>query len=77
MENIEVAPNGQLTLPMNICQELGVDNGGNLGIKKNKNGEYVLISAYQAAFAEIRESMAGEAEKVGLHSIEDIVALVK
>jgi len=42
-----------------------------------KNGQYMLANPTMIAFENVQSAFDGEAERLGLSSIDDVVALVK
>ncbi|MDR2670971.1 MAG: AbrB/MazE/SpoVT family DNA-binding domain-containing protein [Oscillospiraceae bacterium] len=71
-----VSVKGQVTIPIEIRKKLGLKDGDKV-IFMEKNGDFVLLNANRLAFAEFQRDMAGEAERAGLHSEQDVVDLVK
>jgi len=71
-----VTSKGQVTIPIEMRRQLGIREGDKvLFINNGKN--IIIANAAMAAFAELQEALAGEAERVGLKSEDDVVAMVK
>jgi AbrB family looped-hinge helix DNA binding protein len=67
---------GQVTIPVEIRRRLGLKDGDKV-VFMEKSGEIVLMNSNRLAFEEFQRDMAGEAEKAGLKSEQDVVGLVK
>jgi len=76
IENAKVRPKGQITLPKNVRKILGVDSGDRVTFLISDGIVQIVNSAVYAMQA-FQNEMAGEAERTGLASDEDIMALVK
>ena len=79
MNDIELAKitsKGQITLPINIRRILKLNDGDKVAFIK-KDGQYVVINPTMLAFENARKAFEGEAERLGLKDIDDIVALIK
>ncbi|MDL2263506.1 AbrB/MazE/SpoVT family DNA-binding domain-containing protein [Synergistaceae bacterium OttesenSCG-928-I11] len=75
VENAKVMAKGQITLPKDIRDALGVQTGDRVTLIR-QNDQVILMNAAVYAMKMLQASMAGEAEKAGLHSDEDVVDLV-
>ncbi len=72
----KVMSKGQITIPKEIRQKLGVDTGDKVMIIWD--GERVsMMNPVAYALKMIQKEMEGEAEKVGLGTEEEIVAYCK
>lgn len=72
----KVMSKGQITIPKEIRQKLGVDTGDKVMIIWD--GERVsMMNPIAYALKMIQKEMEGEAEKVGLGTEEEIVAYCK
>lgn len=76
IDNAKVMAKGQVTIPKDIRTVLGVSSGDRVTFVAEGNSVKIVNSAIYAMQVLQRE-MAGEAEKAGLTSEEDIIALVK
>lgn len=76
VDNAKVMAKGQVTIPKDVRQVLGVSCGDRVSfIVEGKNVRIVNSALY--AMQMLQDEMTGEAEKSGLASDEDILALVK
>lgn len=76
VDNAKVMPKGQVTIPKDVRQVLGVSYGDRVSfIVEGKNVSIVNSALY--AMQMLQDVMTGEDEKAGLTSDEDILALVK
>ena len=46
-------------------------------ISKEKDGQYILVNPAKIAFNEAQKAFEGEAERLGLKDLNDVVSLVK
>ena len=67
---------GQVTIPVEIRKKLSLKNGDKV-VFIEKRGDIVLMNSNRLAFEEFQREMAGEAERAGINSEQDIVDLVK
>ena len=71
-----ISVKGQVTIPVEIRRKLGLKDGDKV-VFMEKSGEIVLMNSNRLAFQEFQRDMAGEAEKAGLGTEQDVVNLVK
>lgn len=76
VDNAKVMAKGQITLPKDIREALGVKTGDRVTLISQDN-QVIMMNSAVYAMKMLQSSMEGEAEKVGLHSDEDVVDLVK
>ena len=76
VDNAKVMAKGQITLPKDSREALGVKTGDRVTLISQNNQVIVMNSAVYA-MKMLQSSMEGEAKKAGLHSDEDVVDLVK
>lgn len=76
VDNAKVMAKGQVTIPKDIREVLGVASGDCITFIVEGNTVRIVNSAVYAMQVLQRE-MAGEAERTGLTSDEDVMALVK
>lgn len=76
MDNAKVMSKGQVTIPKEIRKVLGVDSGDRVTFIVN-DGEVRIVNSTVYAMRMLQEEMAGEAEKAGIKSEQDVVDLVK
>ena len=76
MDIAKISTKGQVTIPVEIRRKLGL-KGGDRVVFVRKGNDIVLKRSNRLAFEEFQKKMAGKAERVGLHSEQDVVDLVK
>jgi len=76
MELAKITAKGQITIPKNIRNQLNLSDGGKVAFVK-ENGRYYVANPTMIAFKEIQEEFRGEAERLGLKDVDDVVDLVK
>ena len=76
VDNAKVMAKGQVTIPKDIREVLGVTSGDRITFIVEGNTVRIVNSAVYAMQVLQRE-MAGEAERTGLTSDDDVMALVK
>lgn len=76
VDNAKVMSKGQITIPKDVREVLGVSSGDRVTfIVEGSNVRIVNSAVY--AMQILQQDMAGEAERTGLTSEDDIMALVK
>jgi AbrB family looped-hinge helix DNA binding protein len=75
IDNAKVLPKGQITIPKDIRDHLKINVGDRLTLVC-ENDRLVLMSSAMFALKEFQKAMAGEAEKVGISSDEDVVDII-
>lgn len=75
VDNAKVMAKGQITLPKDIRDALGVTTGDRVTLIQQDN-QVIMMNSAVYAMKMLQSSMAGEAEKAGLRSDEDVAALV-
>lgn len=75
IDNAKVMSKGQVTIPKDVRDVLGVSNGDRVTFVV-ENGSVHIFNSAVYAMKMFQSQMAGEAEKAGLTSEEDIQALV-
>lgn len=76
VDNAKVMAKGQITIPKDVRDVLGVSNGDRVTFIVEGNTVRMVNSAVYAMQV-LQQEMTGEAERTGLISEEDVVALVK
>ena len=76
VDNDKVMAKGQVTIPKDIREVLGVSSGDRISFIVEGNTVRIVNSAVYA-MQMLQREMAGEAERAGLNSDEDVLALVK
>ena len=76
IDNAKVMAKGQITIPKDVRTVLGVSNGDRVTFIVE--GHIVrLVNSAVYAMQVLQGEMAGEAQRTGLNSEEDVMALVK
>ena len=76
VDNAKVMAKGQITIPKDVRDALGVASGDRVTFIVEGNTVRMVNSAVYAMQV-LQQEMAGEAARAGLDSEEDIMALVK
>ena len=76
MDMARISVKGQVTIPIAIRKMLGIKEGDKV-VFAEKNGNIVLLNSNRLAFEEFQRDMAGEAERVGWTSEQDVVDFCK
>ena len=76
MTNITITENRQITLPEDVCQRLGVTAGDTVSFVE-ENGKIVLVSSMMTELRKLQKAFEGEAERLGLKDMDDVVAMIK
>ena len=76
MEMAKIATDGQIVLPVTIRRKLNLKEGGKVAFIE-KDGEYKIVNPAKLAILEAQEAFAGLADKLGLETEDDVVALCK
>ena len=75
VDNAKVMAKGQITLPKDIRDALGVQAGDRVTLIR-KDDQVIMMNAAVYAMKVLQEGMKGEAEKAGLYSDEDVVNMI-
>ena len=76
MELAKITSKGQITLPINIRRSLKLNDGDKVAFIE-VDGQFVVINPTMLAFENAQKTFEGEAERLGLNDVDDVVALVK
>ena len=76
MELAKVTTKGQVTIPIAIRKTLGIKDGDKLLFVEKPEG-VVMLNPTRMAFEKIGKAFEGEAEKLGLETEDDVVAMIK
>jgi len=76
MDLAKITSKGQITLPINIRQTLKLNDGDKVAFIE-KDGQFIIVNPTMLAFENAQKAFEGEAERLGLEDIEDVIALVK
>ena len=75
MELAKITSKGQITIPVDIRRKLGVKEGDKVLFVEEAGRIYILNSSMEA-LREAQAAFSGEAERAGLKSEDDVVALL-
>ena len=76
IDNAKVMAKGQITIPKDVREVLGVSNGDRVSFIV-ENGNVRIVNSAVYAMQMLQNEMRGEAKKASLDSDEDIMAMVK
>jgi len=76
LELAKITMRGQITIPVEIRKKLNVKDGDKV-IFIEENGRIIIENAAMIALKNAQDAFAGEAERLGLKTEQDIVDLVK
>lgn len=76
IDNAKVMAKGQVTIPKDVREVLGVSSGDRITFIVEGNSVRIVNSAVYAMQV-LQKEMEGEAERSGLISDDDVMALVK
>ncbi len=75
VDSAKVMAKGQITLPKDIRDALGVQTGGRVALIR-QNDQVVMMNAAVYGMKMLQTAMKGEAEKAGLSSDGDVSAMI-
>lgn len=76
MNLAKISANGQITVPIEIRRRLGLKSGDKVLFIQKQDGEIVMSNASSQAIRKAQAAFTGAAEVMGVHSEDDIQALV-
>ena len=76
VDNAKVMAKGQVTIPKDVREVLGVASGDRISFIV-EGGTVRIVNSAVYAMQMLQGEMAGEAERAGLTSDDDVMALVK
>jgi len=76
MEIAKVTSNGQITIPADIRRRLSIKDGDKVLFLESNEGVLMLNSS-MIALKQLQRDLEGEAEKAGLLTEDDVVALCR
>ena len=76
IDNAKVMSKGQVTIPKDVREVLGINNGDRVSFIV-EGGNVRIVNSAVYAMQVLQVEMQGEAERTGLTSEEDVMALVK
>ena len=75
VDNAKVMAKGQITLPKDIRDALGVRTGDRVTLIR-KDDQVIMMNSAVYAMKMLQTAMEGEAEKAGLKSDADVAAMI-
>jgi len=76
MELAKITTHGQITIPAAIRRKLSVKDGDKI-IFYEENGRIVVANSVMIALGRAQDAFAGEAERLGLETEQDVVDMIK
>jgi AbrB family looped-hinge helix DNA binding protein len=76
VETAKVLPKGQITLPKDFREILGVKAGDRV-VLVSIDGEVIMMNPAIYALKTIQKNMEGKAEAVGIRNEDDVVKLIR
>jgi len=76
MNFAKVCSNGQVTVPVEIREKLGVKDGDKV-IFIEENGRIVMENSVRIALKDVQAAFQGEADRIGLKDEQDVTAMIK
>ncbi|MCL1918783.1 MAG: AbrB/MazE/SpoVT family DNA-binding domain-containing protein [Peptococcaceae bacterium] len=76
MEIAKVTSNGQITIPSDIRRRLNIKDGDKVLFMESNDG-VLMFNSSMIALRQFQRDMEGEAEKAGLITEDDVVALCR
>jgi len=76
MQTAKLTSKGQITVPLQIRKRLKLNEGDRIAFVE-REGRIEFINSNDMAFARVRDAFDGEAEKLGIQSIDDVVDIIK
>ena len=76
MELAKVTAKGQITIPIGVRKKLGIKEGSKV-IFLEEAGRIYLANSSMEALQEAQLAFAGEAERVGWKTEEDVVSMIR
>ena len=76
VDNAKVMAKGQVTIPKDVREVLGVTSGDRISFIVEKNTVRIVNSAVYTMQV-LQQEMEKDAERAGIHSEDDVMAMVK
>lgn len=76
MEVAKISSKGQITIPVEIREKLKLKAGDKVVIWE-EDGRFYFENSAMLAFQRVEEAFAGEAEKAGFHTEDEMMDYVK
>ena len=77
MNLAKVSANGQITVPVEIRQLLGLKSGDKILFIQKPDGDIVINNASAEAIRKAQSAFSGVAESMGVKDEEDVMKLVR
>jgi AbrB family looped-hinge helix DNA binding protein len=75
VDNAKVMAKGQITLPKDIREALGVGTGDRVTLIR-RDDQVIMMNSAIYAMKMLQQAMDGEAEKAGIESDDDVVRMI-
>jgi len=75
IDNAKVLPKGQITIPKDIRDVLGITTGDRVTMV-SEGDRVIMMNSAVYAMKVFQKEMEGEAEKAGLYSDDDVVDMI-
>ena len=75
MELAKITSKGQITIPIIIRKRLNLNDGDKVAFIE-KDGHFMLVNPVTLAIEEARAGFAGEAERLGLKTEQDVADMI-
>jgi AbrB family looped-hinge helix DNA binding protein len=72
-----VTEKGQITIPIDVRRKLKINKGSKVAFVEDSHGRVFIENSVVVALREAQRAFEGEAERLGLTSDEDVVAMIK
>lgn len=76
MELAKITSKGQITIPVEIRKKLGLKEGDKVLFVEDGD-KVIIMNSSLLALREAQEAFAGEAEKAGIETEQDVVDMIK
>ena len=76
MDMARISVKGQVTIPLAVRKSLGLKDGDKV-VFAEKSGNIILLNSNRLAFEELQAALAGEADRVGWNTEQDVIDFCK
>jgi AbrB family looped-hinge helix DNA binding protein len=76
MELAKITAKGQVTLPTTVRRRLNLTDGDKVAFIE-KDGQYMIVNPTVLAFENVQQAFNGEAERLGICDVDDVVEMIK
>ena len=77
IEVTKMSVKGQITIPVELRRKLRLTEGSKVAFVDGDDGRVYIVNSSMLALRTAQRAFNGEAEKAGITSDEDIIALIK